>query len=362
MNQTTTVTLGVIAVALIGGIAYYATTMPSTPSDTASTTPVVVTQPSSPAPVVTRRAPLAVTSPNVTTSEVAASVSGTVTPNGYYTSYWFEYGKTADLGSRIAVQNIGSGYTPITSPGYISGLTKDTTYYFHLVAQNEVSKYTGAIYTFKTNPGNPAPIGGVPSAKTMMVSAVSSNSASVTGEVSPNKAATQYWFEYGKTSAFGSVSNFATVPASSGTTGISSALNNLSPGTTYFYRLNAQNQFGTVNGTVLNFKTTGNPTQGEPITDTTTVSNLRSTSATFGGTVNPDGLETIYWFEYSTDSLLGNVVVSATPHVSAGTGSRDVSIKANVTGLVSNTTYFYRAVGQNSLGTTYGDRVSFKTK
>jgi hypothetical protein len=45
-------------------------------------------------------------------------------PGGAITAYWYEYGTTKDLGKKTAVQVVGSGYTAIATPGYITGLTQ----------------------------------------------------------------------------------------------------------------------------------------------------------------------------------------------------------------------------------------------
>src|SRR3989338_422066 len=74
--------------------------------------------------------PLVVTNATVAHTDTTAVVVGTVNPNGAFTQYWYEYGTSANFGSKISNQLIGSGYTATPAPGYITGLTKDTTYYF----------------------------------------------------------------------------------------------------------------------------------------------------------------------------------------------------------------------------------------
>jgi len=82
-------------------------------------------------------------------------------------------------------------------------------------------------------------------------------------------------------------------------------------------------------------------------------------SATLNGTVYPNGFLTTYYFEYGPTTSYGNTTPN--PPQSAGSGTSDVSVSANVTGLTSNTIYHYRLVATNSLGTTHGWDMTFMT-
>jgi hypothetical protein len=79
-------------------------------------------------------------------------------------------------------------------------------------------------------------------------------------------------------------------------------------------------------------------------------SNVAETTATFNGTVNPNGLETKTYFEYGPTTSYG----SKTAEVSAGSGSSAIEIAKAVTGLTANTTYHYRVVAVNADGTSNG--------
>jgi hypothetical protein len=365
--KNTTIIWGLLGLAIIVGLIYYVGGSPTVVAPvTSTTTPPVTIQPSTPTPPVPQIPeagnPIAMTSADVTTSESAASVSGTVTPRGFFTNYWYEYGLTENLGNKTSMQNIGSGYATLTAPGYITGLLKNTTYHFRLVAENQYGKVAGNQFIFKTDAGNPAPIGSIPTVKTTPTSGISRIGGILHGEVTPNKSTTQYWFEYGKTSNFGNTSAYQTMSDTSSKMEVSLALSNLDPATNYYFRLNAQNQWGTVNGVTLTWKTSGPVDMSKPTIDTTSVSNLKDTTVTLRGTINPHGIESTYWFEYSTDSLLGLALLKTTDHTSAGASSSTVSVVSNISGLQSGVIYFYRIVAQNSAGALYGDRVSFKTK
>lgn len=106
-------------------------------------------------------------------------------------------------------------------------------------------------------------------------------------------------------------------------------------------------------------KNAGGPDASIPTVTTNTASSVTSTSATLNGSVNPNGLTTTAYFEWGTSSTLATS--TATTYRSIGSGLSAVSVTANLTGLSASTTYYYRAVGQNSAGTERGSIVSFRT-
>jgi hypothetical protein len=85
---------------------------------------------------------------------------------------------------------------------------------------------------------------------------------------------------------------------------------------------------------------------------------MAQSSATVSGTVNPNGTDTHYYFEYGTTTSYG----SKTTSTDAGAGTADVPVSANLTGLTPSTTYHYRVAAVNSVGdTTVGADQTFTT-
>lgn len=264
MNKTTSVAGGLIIVVLAIAVFMLATRG----TDMSIFTSATSTPAGTDNPEATGGAPLsddeslAGASPDATTNSTVAPtdttvvVTGTVNPNGGTTDYWYEYGVSAALGKQTAKQTVGSGRVAILAPGYITGLTKSTTYYYRLVAQNQYGKSTGEQHTFRTSgtATTVAPAGKVPTAKSFPADAVLKTTATLRGEVNPNGGTTQFWFEYGRTDKLGNTTAF--VSLGDGTASIvATAEPRLTPNTTYYFRVNAQNEFGTVNGTILSFKT-----------------------------------------------------------------------------------------------------------
>jgi hypothetical protein len=85
-----------------------------------------------------------------------------------------------------------------------------------------------------------------------------------------------------------------------------------------------------------------------------------ATTATLNGTVDPNGVQTSYHFEWGTgtDPTTGLPVYGLeSPTQSAGSGSDPVAVQATISGLSANTTYHYRLVAGDQKG---ADR-TFKT-
>jgi pimeloyl-ACP methyl ester carboxylesterase len=96
---------------------------------------------------------------------------------------------------------------------------------------------------------------------------------------------------------------------------------------------------------------------GAPTVTTGSATSVAQTSATLNGTIIPNGLSTSGWFEWGKTTSYENTTSSD----SLGSGSNSTPISKSISGLSSNTTYHFRAVGQNSLGPAYGADVTFTT-
>lgn len=366
------VIIGILAAVLLLVFAYFGykgsgeplLTVSDNPSATVTenpsgASPAQPTSPSAPTPVPS--IPTVQTGTGVISSNSTAVLSGKVTPNGASTSYWYEYGLTTTLGNRTVSQAVGSSYSSITAPGYITGLRSNTQYYFRLSAQNKYGVAHGAVYSFTTNTTPPEP-GVAPAVQTTNASNVLRTAASINGRVNPQGYSANYWFEFGETSDLGSLTGFT--PAGNGRifASVSAQLSNLKPLTKYYFRLNAQNQFGTVSGSVFTFTTSGPAAPSQPAVSTNSATNIATSSATLNGRLDPNGSDTTYWFEYSKDSLLGNIIGTATPDQSMDGDDTPIGVKADISGLSRNTKYYYRIVARNQHGTTEGSVMSFRTR
>lgn len=94
-----------------------------------------------------------------------------------------------------------------------------------------------------------------------------------------------------------------------------------------------------------------------PVVQTLAATNIADSSATLNGSITPNGSATTYHFDWGTTLSFGDTTTTQ----SAGSGSTPVAVSAPVTGLIPETQYFFRLVGNSSLGTYIGDTLSFTT-
>jgi phosphodiesterase/alkaline phosphatase D-like protein len=353
----------IIGILILAGIGYFVAIRPgpsTTPTSTPTSTPPVTTPP----PTSQAGAPVVNTNQDSTVSNSTAILSGTVNPRGAQTTYWFEYGTSSSLtgSSQTKNQTIGSGFTTIDTPGVITGLAANTKYYFRVVARNSFRTTQGAIHSFTTTNTPPPQLGAAPTARTTAASSVNRATAILNGRINPNGAQTTYWFEYGASSGLGTVTALQSGGSGSANLDVTISLANLQPQTKYYFRINAQNQFGTVNGEILSFTTLGPPAATAPTVDTKAATAIATTTVQLNGTVNPNGADASYWFEYGTDSELQTILGRITPSITAGSGYADVPVQAQLTGLAASTRYYYRVGARNSVGEAAGDIVSVTTR
>jgi hypothetical protein len=165
-------------------------------------------------------------------------------------------------------------------------------------------------------------------------------SAVLNGTVKPNGAPTSYQFEWGLTTDYGATS--AVHSAGHGTTrvAVQTVANKLLPGTTYHYRLTARSKFGGTLGRDRTFKTAGH---APAFAGTGPATNPSSSSITLTGVVNPNHVDTSYYFNYGLTTAYGSR--TATQVVSGKSGAQIVAVE--VQGLASGTMFHYQLVAVN---------------
>jgi hypothetical protein len=136
---------------------------------------------------------------------------------------------------------------------------------------------------------------------------------------------------------------------------VSVHLTGLDTETPYHYRFTATNHNGTTNGADHVF--TPHFVKGLETGDATDVS---AGGATLHGELDPAGESTHYYFEWGTNKNYGHTTPTLPGSEAAGNGVIQVeeSLPGQLTGL---TTYHYRLVAVNSLGTSFGSDREFTT-
>lgn len=139
-----------------------------------------------------------------------------------------------------------------------------------------------------------------------------------------------------------------------GTGSFSSNITGLTAGTKYYIRAYATNSAGTAYGNEVSFTTTA---LAAPTLTTVEASEISLTTAKSGGTISSDGgdpvtAKGVCWGTTANPTTEGS-------KTSDGTGS--TAFVSNITGLTAGTTYYYRAYATNSVGTSYGNELTFTT-
>lgn len=189
-------------------------------------------------------------------TRTSADLHGQVNPNGFDTSYWFEYGETRDLGNVTGIRSASDGKAFVPASVSITNLKPVTKYYFRINVQNQFGTANGSILSFTT--AGPAAIV-LPTVRTDGATSVSTSTATLNGSITPNGAGTKYWFQYGTDVAMNSpiatISPTDIIAANASTTAVSVNIRDLDDGTRYYFRIVGQNSRGLVEGDVVSFST-----------------------------------------------------------------------------------------------------------
>jgi plastocyanin len=98
---------------------------------------------------------------------------------------------------------------------------------------------------------------------------------------------------------------------------------------------------------------------GAPTATTGSASSLTDTGASLGGSVNPNGQATEYFFRYGTTASYGQ---TTTKTLLGNTGNSPTSVTPEpITGLTPGTTYHFQLVAENVSGTSPGSDQTFQT-
>jgi alpha-tubulin suppressor-like RCC1 family protein/phosphodiesterase/alkaline phosphatase D-like protein len=282
-----------------------------------------------------------------------ATLNGSVNPNGAeVTECRVEYGTSKLYGLSVPCSTEpGAGEAPVPVSAEVTGLVTHTTYHYRFVATNLGGTSHSADATFSTTPPPPTVTTGA-------ASALTPNSATVSGTVNPNEGAvTECRFEYGASPSMGSSAPCKPNPGNGAeAVEVTADISGLSANTYYYFRIVAVNAGGSSSGAIASLKTEPLP---PPTVTTGSASSVGKRSATFNGTVNPNGVAVEECtFEYGTTTSYGSSVACGSL---PGEGNKAVSVSAPVSGLQPGTTYYFRLVAGSAGGSSVGAVQSLTT-
>ena len=282
-----------------------------------------------------------------TITTTGATLNGTVNPNGWPTTAWFQWGTTTDYGNLTPATGMGSGTSALPLSAPLAGLTPGVTYHYRVAATNSNGAGYSSDCSFTTL--------GPPEVWTLSATAVTATNAMLNGTVNPNGYPTTAWFQWGTTTSYGNLTAATDMGSGTSDLPLSVALAGLTLGATYHYRVAGTNDYGTVYGSDQSFTTATLP---PPEVYTLSAIAVTATTATLNGTVNPNGLPTTAWFEWGTTANYGNL----TSVTALGSGTTALPLSAPLAGLTPGVTYHFRIAATNDYGLAYGSDQSFTTQ
>jgi hypothetical protein len=178
------------------------------------------------------------------------------------------------------------------------------------------------------------------------------------GTVVANAPTAVAWFQYGlDTNYQGGTSARMLVSAyRTNAIALSNSLSGLVAGANYHYQLVASNSLGITYGNDQTFSTFAGATVPDAVT--LAAVGVTSNTATFTGTVNPNGANTAAYFQYGTTTAYDSQTSQATV---SGDNTNNVGVSNAVAMLLPGTLYHFQLVAVNSLGTNYGGDQVFVT-
>ncbi len=287
--------------------------------------------------------PTVTTTPVTNITQTTAASGGNVTANG---------------GSAVTFRGVCWGTNPVptlsnsyttdgsdigTFASNITGLTANTLYHLRAYAVNSNGIGYGNEITFSSL----TTLTTTPATLITLTTAASGGNITDDGGAPVTARGVCWNISTGPTTANNKTLN------GSGTGIFTSSLTGLTPNTLYYVRTYAINSLGTSYGNEITFTTLLNPVL--PTVTTNPVLNILSTTATSGGNVLSDGGSAVI-FRGLCWGANPNPTISDT-HTTNGGGLGEFA--SSLTGLNPGTHYHVRAYAVNSVGTAYGNELTF---
>jgi alpha-tubulin suppressor-like RCC1 family protein len=206
-----------------------------------------------------------------------------------------------------------------------------------------------------------------PTATTEVATGVAETLATLNGTVNPNGFEAAAYFEWGTDTLYGNTTSVTLLGGGAAPVAVGQLLNGLTAATTYHYRVAASSSGNLVYGSDQQFTTTAtnNPVDVNvnfpdllpPTVTTDPADGIGENTATLHATVNPEGSDTQFFFEYGTDTSYGATTLLQV----LGNGVTNLNQTDNLTGLAAGTLYHFRGVAYNAAGVSFGADQSFTT-
>ena len=297
------------------------------------------------------------TNPAVAASTATANAGGTILTNGgaFVTTRGVLWSTDLNFNPDTVTVNKTSetGYFTGSFTTKITGLKQHTLYYVRAYVTNSAGITYGDVVNFMTPQ--------LPVLTTAFSKATGSTTASSGGNITDEGGSNVYarGVVYSPVPVFNpDTITLNRTSNESGGGAFESPLRNLKANTTYYVQAYATNVAGTTYANLLNFTT--DPPVLAQLTTRAAVA-ITGSAATSGGDIFDDGgaAPTTRGMVWSTQSGFRPDTVIQSKTVQAGLGKG--GFLSTIPGLKAGTTYYMRAYAINSVGTAYGNELSFTT-
>lgn len=274
----------------------------------------------------------------------SASSGGNITSNGGAEVYASGVCWSTSQTPTISDNKTNDGDEIGTFTSEITSLAQNTTYYVRAYAKNTYGTGYGNTISFTTS--------SLPKLTTIDISNITTSSVNTGGIITSDGGAEVTdrgvcWSIYSTPTISDNKTNNG-----SGIGTFTSEITGLDQSTIYYVRAYAKTSNGVGYGNIISFITTS-----PPILTTSNISNITTFTANSGGIITSDGgyavsARGVCWSTSQTPTISNNHTIDGD-----GVGT----FTSEITGLISNTTYYVRAYAINSIGVGYGNTVSFTT-
>ena len=292
---------------------------------------------SAPANAVTPAAvPGAPGTPTATTcqnTQSALSWTAAASNGSAITDYVVEYSTSATFASAVTVFADG---TSASTSATVTGLANGTPYYFRVKATNAVGTGTYSGISTVITPAT------VPGAPTSVVGTACANAQSSVSWVAPaskgGDAVASYTVEYSTSATFAS----AVTVVSPTSTSSPKVVTGLTNGTTYYFRVKANNCAGSSSYSTISAGVTPATVPNAPTSVVGTSNTNGQSSVSWVAPSNGGDAVDYYTVQYSTSATFASAVTTVSP--------TSVSSPKIVDGLSNGTTYYFRVKATNCAG------------
>src|SRR3989344_581492 len=295
------------------------------------------------------QAVLAATIPQVQTNSAGNVQNNSATLNGYvgslgndsYTNVWFQWGITTSYGNNTNQQTINY---PETSSFSIYNLSPSTTFHYRAVAQNSYGTVYGSDVVFTTGQSGGQQVT-ANAGPDLYVNSGQSVTLQGSGYDNSGYSINYNWSCVGGTLSSSSIAQPTYTPPYVSGQG------------TYTCTLTVTNNYGNSNSDIVTIYVNYNNQQvGGINAQTNSATNVSNYQATLNGYFGAPYLNASanVWFQWGTTTSYGNNTNQQSLYNSG-------SFSQNITGLLQNTTYHFRAVAQSNNATVYGSDTTFYT-